>query len=289
MLGGLNRQVALASATPEAAENLRSYFSDNFGVEDLFTSARGKAKAFLENVLPAVLRAAATFSYGVDEDEFSRDRLWPARFRGEHLAMLEAFPSACETALELVGQNTPELLRPFVDQLLAHRLYTANHLLMSAYLSNPGTFAEQALILLIAEPKRLSCRYTDSPYWLSRSLIKQRSPHCTDESFQKLEAALLAFVSPYERSKDGFRYRGHAAYNLASALAEHRLSRTAKNPLAEWREKFKEPDGPPIGIRSYTVGSPILTTFLSRRDPRRIPLSKSVRCARCSRHGRHGY
>jgi len=253
----LDRRVLLASATPEAADDLRSYFSDQFGVDDLFKSARGAPNAFLKNVLPAVLRAAATFAYNADEDEFSRDRLWPERFQSEHIGLLEAFLSGCENALELVGQSTPEQLRPSIDKLLMHRLYTANHLLMSAYLSSPATFAEEALSLLIAEPKRLRCGFLDNSYWHSRQLIQTCSPHCTGETFQKLEACLLAFVSPYERSKNGFRYRGHAAFNLASALDEHRLSVRGKAQLAEWREKYKAPDSPPVGIRSYAVGSPI--------------------------------
>jgi hypothetical protein len=255
--GWLDRQITVANSRPNAADRLRSLLDDGFGVEDLFKSARGNSKAFLEFVLPAVLRAAATFAYGENEEEFSRDRLWPARIRSEHLGMSEALLGACETALQAVGQQSPDTLRLFIKQLRSPRLYTANHLLMTAYLSNPKTFADEVLGLLADEPKRLSCGYSDSAYWHTRLVIEKCSPHCTDATFQRIEAVVLAFVSPYERTKDGMRSRGNAAYNLASALAAVRLSTTAKTQLAAWKEKFREPGGPPVGIRSYTVVSPI--------------------------------
>ena len=253
----LDRQIAVASSGSNAADSPRSLLDDGFGVEDLFKSARGNPKAFLEFVLPAVLRAAATFAYSEDEEEFSRDRLWPARFRSEHIGMSEALLGACESAFELVGKTSPDSLRPYVDQLRTPRLYTANHLLMTAYLSSPTTFADEALGLLADEPKRLSCGYSDNAYWHTRLVIEKCSPHCTDATFQKIEPVVLGFVSPYERTKEGMRFRGNAAYNLASALAEARLSTTGKTRLAEWKEKFHKPDGPPGGIRSFFVGSPI--------------------------------
>lgn len=210
----LDRQIAVATSGAAGADSPRSFLEDGFGVEDLFTSACGDPKSFLEFVLPAVLRAAATFAYGEDEEEFSRDRLWPTRFRSEYIGMSEALLGACETAFELIGDTSPDSLRPFVDQLQYPRLYTANHLLMSVYLSSPVTFADEALALLADEPKRLSCGYSDSAYWHTRLVIEKCSTHCADATFQKIETVVLGFVPPYERIKEGMRFRGNAAYNL---------------------------------------------------------------------------
>jgi hypothetical protein len=253
----LDRQIAVATSEESGTKSPRSFLKGEFGVENLFKSARGNPSAFLEIVLPAVLRAAATFADGEDEEELSRDRLWPTRVHSEHIGMPEALLRACETAFELIGKISPDSLRPFIDQLECPRLYTANHLLMSAYLSNPVTFADEALALLADEPKRLHCGYFDSAYWHARQVIEKCSPHCSDANFQKIETVVLAFAAPYERTKEGMRWRGNAAYSFASALAEPRLSTTGKRRLAEWKEKFRKPDGPPVGIRSYTVESPI--------------------------------
>lgn len=253
----LDRQIVLASSAEEAVNSTYSLLNDEFGSDYLFTSARGNPKAFLEFVIPSVLKAASAFAYDEEKDEFSRDRLWPTRIKSEYIGMQEAFLCACEAALKCVGESSPGALRAFIDQLRITRLYTANHLLMTAYLSSPEFFADEVLILLADEPKRLSCGYSDNAYWQTRLVIQHCSPHCTDATFQKIEATILALVSPFEYTKKGLRWRGNAAYNLASALAIPRLSMMAKTRLAEWKEKFREPDGPPVGMRSFFVGSPI--------------------------------
>jgi hypothetical protein len=253
----LDRRRIVAKAAPEESERPWSLLNDGFGGEELLTSARGNPMAFLECVLPAVLRMAAAFTYGEDEEEFSRDQVWPSRYRGEGIEQSEAYLSACETAFEIIGRESPGSLRPFVAQLSAHRLYTANHLLMSACLCAPEVFTEDALQLLADEPKRLSCGYSDSAFWVARQVIEKCSAFCSDETFRRLEEVLLSFMSPYERTKEGRRARGHAAFNLASSLASERRSRNTNVRIAEWIEKFKTPDGPPRGIHCYSVESPI--------------------------------
>ena len=126
----LDRQIAIVSASAGGIDESSPRLNDQFGVDQLLKSAHASPGAFLEFVLPAVVRAAATFLYSADEEEFSRDRLWPILFRSDYLGLTEAFLSACEDALQLLGQQSPTLLRPLIDQLSAHRLYTANHLLM---------------------------------------------------------------------------------------------------------------------------------------------------------------
>lgn len=252
----LSRRVAVAKSASEQDEFPGSWLDDDFGVHDLFTSARKAPAAFLEHVLPAIIRAAEAFKYDVEEG-LARDRVWPLWIQSEHINMSQALLGACETALELVGQQSPDALRPFIGQLRASTLYTANHLLMSAYLSCPAAFADEALALLVAEPERLHCGYSDSPFWLSRLVIEKCSPHSTEATFRAVEETVLAFVPAYERTKDGMRRRGHTAFNLASALAGHRRSAHANAQIAQWQAKFGKPDGPPQGIRCYTVVSPI--------------------------------
>lgn len=252
----LDRRIAAAKSATDQTESPWSLLDDQFGMDDLFTSARNAPAAFLEHVLAAVVRAAEAFKYG-DDGVLARDQVWPSRHQSEHISMSEAFPGACETAFELIGQQSPDALRPFINQLRTSRLYTANHLLMSAYLCCPAVFADESLGLLATEPERLHCGYSDSAFWLSRQILEKCSPHCTDATFRAVETTVLAFVSPHEQTKDGMRWRGNAAFNLASALAAHRRSNHASAQIAEWQAKFGEPDGPPRGIRVYTVVSPI--------------------------------
>jgi hypothetical protein len=252
----LDRQVAIAqsaaTAKPESTPNLH----DQFGVDDLFKSAKAAPKGFLEQVLPAILRASQAFA---DErsDGLPRDRIWPSRHRSKYICLEEAYLSACESAFEALGKDEPEALRPFIALLKKNRLYIANHLLLSAYLSAPEVFANEAMSLLAHDAARLQCGFSDSPFWLSRIVIEKCSPHCSKEIFRRVENTVAGFSTSYERSKQGFRYRGYTAYTLALALAPGRRSAETAARLAEWQRKFAEPAGHPHGIRSYSVVSPI--------------------------------
>lgn len=252
----LDRQTELTRSTDAQGENIREALDDSFGITDLFTSAEMKPKDFLQYVLPAVLRAAMA-STAAPHEKFPRDSIWPIRIAGEALGLREAYLGSCELALSALGKDCVADLLPFVEQLKIEPLHTANSLLLTAYASSPEQFADEALALLAAEPDRLHSGYSDSPYWSTRQVIVKCSPHCSEEILRKFESTVLAFVPQFERSKDGLRYRGHAAFNFLSAVPEARLSTAARRQLAEWKEKFKEPDPPPVGVRSYFVGSPI--------------------------------
>jgi hypothetical protein len=121
----------------------------------------------------------------------------------------------------------------------------------------PKVFAEEAMSLLAAEPERLLCGFSDNALWTSRCLIEKCSPHCLQTTFEKLEATLLAFSTPFERSKEGFKARGDASFNLLGALCSARRRRTTTARFEQLERKFGRLQGPPQGIRSYSVVSPI--------------------------------
>jgi hypothetical protein len=249
----LDRQVAIAKAQSSSGINL----NDGFGVEPLFTCARNDPKAYLDHVLPAILRASLAFVYKNDGKYLLCDAVWPHRFKCEFIDLNEAFLSACEEALKIIGEKSPDSLRPYIKQLQAQPLNTANHLLLSAYLSKAAKYADEALCWLADDSRRLLCGFSDGAYWQTRLILEKCSPLCSEETFHKLEAAIIAHISPYERTKEGMHLRGHAAYNLTSSLAENRITTSTKTQLAEWKEKYKQPDGPPVGIHVYSVTSPI--------------------------------
>ena len=250
----LDRRVAVGLAAGGAEQGVS--LGMEFGVEELSSSAEAAPKEYLEQVLPAILRAAQAFACK-DTGALSRDGVWWSRYRGEHVGVGEAYLVACESALRCMGKGDPDSLRPFVTELRSQPLHTANHLLLTAYLVAPTSFAEEALQLLADEPGRLLCGFEDSAHWVSRCVIEQCSPHCTEETYRRLEAAVLAYTTEYERSEEGSAYRGHAAYCLASGLPPSRRSTAMKEQYAKWQEMFSEPDGPPRGIRAYSVVSPI--------------------------------
>jgi hypothetical protein len=253
----LDRQVAIAIASAPEGQSPKLHLQDQFGVDDIINSAKRSPREFLDQVLPSVLRACKTFAYK-DNQGLLRDGIWPTRFAAaRHMGLNEAYISGCEIALESLGNTSPEALVPFIRLLKESGLFTANHLLLTAYSSSPQVFAEDAMQLLADEPVRFESAFSDNRFWLSRMLLERFSPNCSEETFKSVEAAALAFTTPYEQSRNGFRSRGYSAYTLASALDPQRRSVTANRRIEEWRRKFGPPPGPPEGMRVFTVESPI--------------------------------
>jgi hypothetical protein len=230
--------------------------SDEFGVDDLFESARREPKPFLVHVLPAIIRAAEATLHDTDWG-LPQDSIWSAHYQSEHLSLDDAYIGACDDALGKLAKIDVTELFPFVAMLRQSRTYTANFLLQHAYLAAPDFYAEEAIGLFMNEPERLFCGYSDSAFWISRRVIEKCSVSCSQEAFEKLETALLKFSTPIEHSKDGFKHRGHASFNLASSLAPQRRSRSTIARLEELQRKFGAPDGVPARIQCYEVVSPI--------------------------------
>lgn len=250
----LNRKIAIAQVSQVEGE--RPSLDDQLGVNNILQSARGAPSGFLEHLLPAMLNAAEAFVYE-DTGDLRPDAIWPLRFTGGYLGMTEAFPRGCEIALESLGSSDPEGLRSFVALLRGSRLCIANQLLLSAYTAAPEVYADEAIILLADEPERLRCGVHGSPFWTAKTLIEKCSPYCSSGSFRRLETIIVNYKTADERSKQGFRLQGYAAYTLASALDPSRCQEITKRRLAEWHRKFGEVLDKPDGIRCYEVVSPI--------------------------------
>ena len=225
---------------------------DEAGVHDLFESARKAPQGFLTHVLPSVVRAVEATLFPQDGD-FPRDSIWSFRFTGKYISLDAAYLGACETAFEILGQQNPDVLRPFIVTLRASRTHTANSLLLGAYSEGGEQFAEEAMTLLCAEPERLNCGYNGSSHWISRCLIEKMSPHCSAETFQVLETVL----ADYERGENAAEIRGRASFTLLSALPAKRRSGRTSERLARLEAKFGKPDSAPRGIRCYKIVSPV--------------------------------
>ncbi len=252
----LDRQVARALANRVDDQSPSVSMDDDFGVDDLFESARKAPHGFLTHVLPSVVRAVEATLFPQEKD-FPRDSIWSFRITGGYISLDAAYLGACEAAFEILGQQNPDSLRPFIALLHASRTHTANSLLLRTYADGGEQFAEEAMALFCAEPARLHCGYHDSSHWISRCLIEKLSPHCSAETFKTLEVVLSEYSTDYERSEDGARIRGRSNFTLLSALPPVRRSARTSECLAELETKFGKPDSAPQGIRSYTVVSPV--------------------------------
>lgn len=251
----LDRQVARALAINPLEPDAQ--LDDDSGIDDLDEAAKKAPAAILEHVLPAVLRAVKALPYDFKTDGLQWDRAWSGRYHTDNLDLPEAYLKACRTAFAEVSASSPEALRPYIQELAKREFDTANSLLFAAYECHPQHFANEALTLLAADPRRFHCSLLGGNYWLARGLIAACSPYCSDEVFRKIEAFIVNYAPEDERTGDGYKSRGQAAFTLASSLDSIRTLPTTKTKHIEWTGKLGAPDGPPEFIRSYTVVSPI--------------------------------
>ena len=144
-------------------------------------------------------------------------------------------------------------------------------LLLRAWSANPGAYAERIVRFVLDAPdQRLDIGYSRGPSGIddlaaiSRTAIAAASSLCSDQSFDDLESAILAFVPDWERRH---RFVGRTALALLRALDESRLSESARQRIQELERRFPEapergtPRPPsPEDFAAQWVGPPILPT-----------------------------
>jgi hypothetical protein len=249
----LSRQVDRLSALPRGKIEMSLdaiAYSD-----DLIESAKSDPEGFLRCVLPVMLRAAQVCARNGDR-KYKRDTIWKWRCITDYQSLAETYRRACEVSLEILAKQGEVNVRSFLEILKDTTLDVANSLLLHVYTTRPKIFADEGIRALVLDPDRLYAGYSDSPFWTSRTMIKECSPWCSQDLFEKLEDALLKFITPAEKGVDALGWRGESAYTFLSALPRERMSLLARQRLDALQAKFGG-IRPPRGVRSYNVVSPI--------------------------------
>lgn len=230
---------------------------DDFGSEQLYEVAEKHPDLFAQHVLPEILGISEGAIYSAQEEPPLRDAVWPVLFRSEHPPIRDACLNALATALKDSAKEKPEAARVHIESLKLRNSFTANFLLLSLYTGDAEAFADEAVELLCEQPWRLSCGYSDSPYWVTMELIRRVAPACSAENRARLEKTLLNYSSKYEKKPEGRRRAGHSSFVLLSAVPENLRSKNAQTRFRELERKFGNPDVEPRPLHVYSVGSPI--------------------------------
>lgn len=220
-------------------------------------SAAGAPAEFVRHVLPPVLEIADLALVG--DEPPKRDAVWPTFIEKEHPRGDDACILGLASALASVGSQDTAELRDVVADLRRRDTYIANHLLLALYGGAPGQYADEVALLFCDEPWRFRCGFADSPNWCAMELIRSIVPHCATSNRMRLEAVIMSYFSPSERTVDGLKYRqmGRTRFNLLSAIPEELRSPRAKSHFCELERKFGQPAGKPRGVKGGLVESPI--------------------------------
>ena len=245
----------------DAGSDLRSreFLGDDPSLVWMFDQAAKNAPAELvEHVLPVILEISDSALVG--DTPPKRDAVWPWLMKTEYPTAEDACLSGLAEALATLAREDAVDLREEIADLRRRDSYTANHLLLALYGGAATHHADEAVALLCDEPWRFECGFPDSPRWFAMETIRALVPHCSTGNRERLEAVILRYTHPHERTGHGYRRAGRAKFALLSAIPEDLRGTAANRHFAELERKFGEPEGEPHGIVFREVVSPIEKT-----------------------------
>ncbi len=219
------------------------------------TAAEQAPAEFVEHVLPMVLGVSDATVTG--EAPPKRDTVWFLLMEAEPWGEAACLP-ALAGALEVRARDDMVSLREAIAEVRRRDTHVANHLLLAVYRGGAARgAADEAAAAFCAQPWRFECGFSDSPYWCAMQTLLAIVPHCTHANREQLETAILDYVSPWERTEQGYKEHGRARFDLLSAIPPDLRSRRAQKRFDELERKFGAPAGEPRGVIGGRVESPI--------------------------------
>ncbi len=229
--------------------------SDDSMVKMCFESSARAPADFVEHVLPVVLEISALAARGDNPPKF--DVVWQIPMKDSPPDGEDACLSGLAEALVALAREDTTDLRDVIANLRRRDTNIANHLLLALYGGGTARYADEVVSLLCDEPWRFKCGFSGSPNWCAMETIRAVIPHCTIENRERIEHVILNYVSPDERTRDGYRENGRTRFALLSAIPAELRSTRANTHFKELERKFGEPRGEPRGIIGGRVKSPI--------------------------------
>ena len=258
----LRRRLALVRAAGEELRSGALLDHDEFAPEPVAKSAENAPAAFVEHVLPVVLEISDATTHG--DTPPKRDAVWPPVILPEQPFGEEACLSALARALADLASNGAPPPDGVVPALRSRDTHVANHLLMAFYSGGAEHHADEAIRLLCNEPWRFCSALFHYDDGCATALIRAAVPHCTAEGRRRLEEVILRYVSPYEKTTEGYKQHGRTRFGLLSAFPEALRSARANRRFAELTRKFGEPAPESPRIEDTLVKSPIDTAAAVR-------------------------
>ena len=222
----------------------REIFGQNHSAAEMISKSAERAPAvFVERVLPVVLDISDSALTG--DTPPKRDAVWPILIKTDHPDGEGACLLGLTRALATLAREGTADLRDEIAGLRRRDTHVANHLLLALYTGGAARYADEAADLLCGEPWRFQCGFYDSPHWCAREAIRAVFPHCTAENRERLETVILRYISPYERTKGGYKQTRRSCFALLSAIPPELRSIRANAQFNELERKFGEPEGEP--------------------------------------------
>lgn len=236
------------------------------GAQLVLKAATAEPLFFVEQLLPI-----ATFAIEhtkVFKNGRASNRVWPQLSNhADPYDIDDAVLLGLRRSLQWLALNDISRFRELTNSIIDLPHETIAFLLLRSWTANPSEFADVCVDYLLGNPTRLHIGYSS---WsgnskgtghcaVSRAAIQAISPVCSQDRFEKLEAAVAEYLNKYEKNKPSSR--GFYQLLVLRSLDAGRISKKTKLRIEELERKFpKAPDGivpeEECGMATW-VGSPI--------------------------------
>jgi hypothetical protein len=215
-------------------------------------------REFLREMLPRLVREVIERRADKMVD---RDWIWCHLRAGDVHDFGSVLLQSLGTAAVTLAQSEPTEWRVLAKSALGVENHSVAFVLLRGWTGNPSEYAEDCVNYISRHGSRLRVGYEISigaggydPAYVSREAVRAVAPHCDDVTWNRLEAAILAYRNPWET---GERF-GFSQLLLLAALPPDRLGTNASARLDELRRKFpRARDARPLPIKVQRVESPI--------------------------------
>lgn len=233
--------------------------------------AKKAPAAFLEAVLPVFIDVVMRTAQDCD-GKLMIDRVWCYRsYRDECISFESALLLGIEDALKVLANTSVSEYTSYINQLKVYGNYdSVNFVIVRALTVAPPELADDTVEYLQENPKRLECGWSfggggDFHFWAAQKLIEHVAQHCENDAFERIEAVMIDHFPQWEKSKEGYRFRGEWQFVMLSALPTARLGSSTEAQLGKWHRKFPGREiQPPTASMVRCVGSPIEARAISR-------------------------
>lgn len=227
---------------------------DHSAIKLVQLGAAGAPQLFCDLIIPYMLRVMAATAYESNHERPLLDKHFHLRYpnNGPH-ELEDALLLGAATAIRLVAERDPVAARSTLETLAADPHEAAQWLLYEGLRTAGESFAQWAADLMLEGTHRFMSGYNSNSVWTARQVIQATSRFVTEDSFRRLEAAILVLRFPWEKQRPGWYM-----FNLLSAMDEARLSEIGRRRLGELRRMAGTAQPPePEGVTGGFIGPPI--------------------------------
>jgi len=244
------------SGDPFDSEHLSTHSAG--GETTIREVAAAASAAFVNEVLPFVVRLAETTASTTEPATLRSSARWKWRYVGDHGVDGAVFAGVEEALRLLAKDHTDEVLA--LVRPLAHSDVQELRFLVCRALAATAS-GDEAVDWLLSDERNLDLGWADSQRWASRELIEAATRHCDDEHLNALTRQLLNHYPAWETTMEGRQLRGRAQYELLTAVEASRRSPPVIRRIGELERKFANWPlaAPRVLVAAHFVGPPIPT------------------------------